>query len=283
MALSLPTSLSPSKVASFRDCALAFRFSAIDRLPEPPSPWATKGTLVHRALELLFCESPGGRTLDRAIECLDRAVLEMATDPEYVELGLDPDQETEFRADAEELVRRYFRLEDPTEVRPIGLELRLEATLGSLTLRGVIDRLDLDADGALVVTDYKTGKVPGVAYEQARLGGVQFYAFLCERVLGRRPDRVQLLYLSEPVAIVAQPTDQSIRGLEQRTAAVWQAVERACLAEDFRPRPSRLCDWCAYRAWCPAWGGDPSQAGAVAMGAETTGAVSQPALSAGVA
>ncbi|MHB8671897.1 MAG: RecB family exonuclease [Acidimicrobiales bacterium] len=283
MALSLPTSLSPSKVSSFRDCALAFRFSAIDRLPEPPSPWATKGTLVHRALELLFCESPGGRTLDRAIECVDRAVLEMATDPEFVELGLDPDQAAEFRADAEELVRRYFRLEDPTKVRPIGLELRLEAALGSLTLRGVIDRLDLDADGALVVTDYKTGKVPGVAYEQARLGGVQFYAFLCERVLGRRPDRVQLLYLSEPVAIVAQPTDQSIRGLEQRTSAVWRAVERACLTEDFRPRPSRLCDWCAYRAWCPAWGGDPSQAGTVAMGAETTGAVSQPALSAGVA
>lgn len=283
MALSLPTSLSPSKVASFRDCALAFRFSAIDRLPEPPSPSATKGTLVHRALELLFCEPPPGRTLDRALECLDRAVLEMGTDPEYLDLGLDPDQEAQFRADAEALVRRYFRLEDPTTVRPIGLELRLEATVGSLTLRGIIDRLDLDADGALVVTDYKTGKVPGVAYEQARLGGVQFYAFLCERVFGRRPDRVQLLYLSEPVAIVAQPTDQSVRGLEQRTSAVWRAVERACLTEDFRPRPSRLCDWCAYRAFCPAWGGDPSQAGAGAVGADMAGSASQPAMSAGVA
>ena len=37
MALPLPTSLSPSKVATFKDCALAFRFSAIDKLPEPPS------------------------------------------------------------------------------------------------------------------------------------------------------------------------------------------------------------------------------------------------------
>jgi putative RecB family exonuclease len=50
----VPHGLSPSKVESFKSCALAFRFSAIDRLPEPPSPWATKGTLVHRALELLF-------------------------------------------------------------------------------------------------------------------------------------------------------------------------------------------------------------------------------------
>jgi putative RecB family exonuclease len=260
MALPLPTSLSPSKVASFKDCALAFRFSTIDRLPEPPSPWATKGTLVHRALELLFCEEPGDRTLAAALACLDRARAEMATDPEFVGLGLDPEAAAEFAADAEVLVRRYFQLEDPRQVHPIGLELRLEARVGSLTLRGIIDRLELDAEGGLVVTDYKTGKTPGVTHEQSRLGGVHFYAFLCERVLGRRPSRIQLLYLSEPVAIVAQPSDQSIRGLEQRTAAIWKAVERACEADDFRPRPSPLCNWCSFQEYCPAFGGDPTRA-----------------------
>ena len=58
MVLPLPTSLSPSKVASFKDCALAFRFANIDRLPEPPSPAATKGSLVHRALHHFpYCPS----------------------------------------------------------------------------------------------------------------------------------------------------------------------------------------------------------------------------------
>ena len=260
MALPLPTSLSPSKVASFKDCALAFRFSAIDRLPEPPSPWATKGTLVHRALELLFCEEPAGRTVPAALACLDRAREEMATDPEFVGLGLDAEAAAQFVAEAEVLVRRYFQLEDPTRVHPIGLELRLEAQVGSLRLRGIIDRLELDADGGLVVTDYKTGKTPGVTAEQNRLGGVHFYAFLCERVLGRRPSRIQLLYLSEPVAIVAQPSDQSIRGLEQRTAAIWKAVERACATDDFRPHPSPLCNWCSFQHYCPAFGGDPARA-----------------------
>ncbi|HEX2119932.1 MAG TPA: PD-(D/E)XK nuclease family protein [Acidimicrobiales bacterium] len=260
MALPLPTSLSPSKVASFKDCGLAFRFSTIDRLPEPPSPSATKGTLVHRALELLFCEPASARTVPTALACLDRAVAEMATDPEFVGLELDAEAAAQFAADAEVLVRRYFQLEDPTTVHPIGLELRLEAQVGSLTLRGIIDRLELDADGGLVVTDYKSGKVPGVTHEQSRLGGVHFYAFLCERVLGRRPSRIQLLYLSEPVAIVAQPSDQSIRGLEQRTAAIWKAVERACATDDFRPRPSPLCNWCSFQDYCPAFGGDPARA-----------------------
>ncbi|HEX7277452.1 MAG TPA: PD-(D/E)XK nuclease family protein [Acidimicrobiales bacterium] len=262
MALPLPTSLSPSKVASFKDCALAFRFSAIDRVPEPPSAPATKGTLVHRTLELLFCEPAEERTVPTALACLDRATAEMATDAEFTGLHLDPEARAEFVADAEALVRRYFRLEDPRTVHAIGLELKMEADVGGLRLRGIIDRLELDDDGGLVVTDYKSGAVPRVTYEQSKLGGVHFYAFLCEQVLGRRPSKIQLLYLSEPVAIVAEPSDQSIRGLQQRTSAIWTAVERACEREDFRPHPSRLCDWCSFQAYCPAFGGDPTLAAA---------------------
>ena len=261
MALAVPTSLSPSKVSAFKSCALAFRFSVIDRLPEPPSAPAVKGTLVHRALERLYCAPPAQRTLPSALAGLAAAVEEARNgDAEYQALRLDGDAEAAFVADAEELVRRYFRLEDPTAVRPIGLELLLEAQLGGVRLRGIIDRLDLDDDGELVVTDYKTGRVPTPRFEQDRFGGVHFYALLCESMLGRRPARVQLLYLSDGVAIVASPSEQSVRGLERRVTALWQAVERACARDDFRPRPGALCDWCAFRSYCPAFGGDPATA-----------------------
>src|SRR5437660_9488127 len=100
MALSLPSSLTPSKVASFKDCALAFRFSAIDRLPEPPSPYAAKGTLVHRALELLFWEEPpGARTLDAALARLERARVEVLHGDEFAGLAMAADAEAEFMAD----------------------------------------------------------------------------------------------------------------------------------------------------------------------------------------
>lgn len=261
MALPLPTSLSPSKISSFKDCALAFRFSAIDRLPEPTSAAAVKGTLVHRALEQLYCADPSERTLATALEALDSALHSaQADDPEYQELGLDDEAEAALHSQAEQLVRRYFDLEDPTQIRPIGIELMLEAELGGVRLRGIIDRLDLDDDGELVVTDYKTGRSPGVRYEQGRFGGVHFYAFLCESVLGRRPARVQLLYLADGVTIVATPSEQSVRGLERRVGAVWQAVERACNNDDFRPHPGPLCDWCGFQAFCPAFGGDPATA-----------------------
>ena len=257
MALPLPTSLSPSKVSSFKDCALAFRLSNIDRVPEPPSLHAAKGTLVHRALQLLMWEEePAKRTESAAMAKLGRAVPEILDGEEYEGLGLPAAGREEFVEDAALLIRNYFTLEDPASVRVIGTELRMSVSVGTLKLSGIIDRLELDEAGDLVVTDYKTGKAPRATHEQSRLGGVHFYAYLCEQVLGRRPARVQLLHLREPIAISTTPSDQSIRGLHQQTVAIWTAVEHACQREDFRPRPGRLCEFCAYHQYCPAMGGD---------------------------
>jgi putative RecB family exonuclease len=256
MALEPPRTLSPSKVAAFTDCALAFRFATIDRLPEPASPWATKGTLVHAALERLFTLEPAGRTVAAALTCLDDAFTALRLDPEYVDLRLSIEEEAAFLDDAERLVRQYFRLEDPTTIRPIGLEVMLDAEVGGVRVRGIIDRLELDDDGELVVVDYKTGKAPSERFENGRLDGVQFYSLLCERNFGRRPARVKLLYLADPVEISTKPTDQSTRAIERKVGAIWSAVERACARDDFRPKPSRLCDYCAFRVYCPAFGGD---------------------------
>jgi putative RecB family exonuclease len=266
MALPLPTSLSPSKVSTFKDCALAFRFSAIDKLPEPPSMPAVKGTTVHRALELLFAEDPPGRTPERAQECLATALEEMRSLEEFGELGLADADEAAFAADASTMVSRYFDLEDPRTIQPVGLEMMLEADLGSLVVRGIIDRLEEDAAGELVVTDYKTGRAPSVIQEQSRLGGVHFYAFLCERVLGRRPAKVQLVYLgAQPQVITTIPSEQSIRGMEKKLTAIWGAVERACERDDFRPKQSALCNWCSFKQYCPAFGGDPLLAREVSL------------------
>jgi putative RecB family exonuclease len=299
MSLQLPGSLTPSKVSTFKECALAFRLSVIDKLPEPPTVQAFKGTVVHRALELLMWdEQPGDRTPAAALAKLDRALEELLVGEEGVALALAGAELDDFVEDARHLVDNYFVLEDPNQVRVIGTELRLQVDLGPVTpqvvdmapgsvhgvadhgmdqggdagaatvstaggrlrLRGIIDRLELDEAGELVVTDYKTGRAPGVSQEQTRLGGVHFYAFLCQQLLGKRPARVQLFHLREPLAISTTPSDQSIAGLERQALAIWAAVKKACLLEDFRPKPGHLCDWCGFHAYCPAMGGDLSLA-----------------------
>jgi putative RecB family exonuclease len=260
VSLAPPWSLSPSSCSSFKECPLAFRFSYLDRLPEPPSPWTTKGTLVHRALERLLDRPADERTVDAALDDLALARVELAPHPDFADLDLTDDEWARFDADSESLVRKYFELEDPRTVNPIGLELKLEADLGRTRLRGIIDRLDLDENGEFVVTDYKTGSVPSEFWEAKSLAGVHIYALLCERMLGRRPARVQLYYLSKPEAIIASPTDQSIKGVERRTSAMYDAIATACARDDFRARPGRLCDFCTFKPYCPAHGGNPIDA-----------------------
>ena len=256
----VPTSLSPSRVDAFTSCPMAFRFASIEKLPESPSPHATKGSLVHRVLELLFTGPAVSRTIDSAQVCFRRAVDEYSVDPDFTGLDLDEAQKQVFVADAWTLVEAYFRMEDPTTIREIGLELRLEAQVGSLALRGIIDRLELDADGGLVVTDYKTGRAPGLKYEQGRLAGVHFYSFLCEQVLGQRPAAIRLMYLRSGETITALPSAQSVKFITTRTTAVWKAGERACTTGNFQPRQGPLCSSCSFQEWCPAFGGTPELA-----------------------
>jgi len=255
MALDLPRTLTPSKVRTFTNCPLAFQFTAIEHRPEPPSPHAVKGTLVHAALEGLFWNHPApDRTEAAASDELARAWADLQSDPEFVGLALPEEEATAFLEDARVLVGNYFLLEDPRAVRAIGVELGVETAQDGVRLRGIIDRLDLGTRGELAVVDYKTGRAPSDRYVQGTMGGVHIYALLCHRLLGRSPAEVRLLYLREPVAISAVPTPQVLRGQEKRTAAVWGAIERACAAEDFRPRTGPLCRFCHFKPVCPAFG-----------------------------
>ena len=254
MALAPPRTLTPSKASDFTSCPLAFRFATIERRPQPASPHAVKGTLVHAALEGLFWNHPaGGRTPEAASHELDRAWEALQLDPEFVELALEPEEAAEFLADAEQLVSNYFRLEDPDAVDTVGMELGVETMVDGMRLRGIIDRLDRAPDGSLIVVDYKTGRAPTERYERGSLGGVQTYALLCESVVGRAPAEVRLLHLREPIAISTVATEQTIRGQRRRAMAIWTAIERACDREDFRPHTGPLCAYCAFKPDCPAF------------------------------
>jgi putative RecB family exonuclease len=99
---------------------------------------------------------------------------------------------------------------------------------------------------------------------------VQFYSLLCERNFGRRPARVKLLYLGDPLEISTTPSEQSSRAIERKVGAIWSAVERACARDDFRPKPSKLCEYCAFRVYCPAFGGEIAEGVRVAASIHST-------------
>ena len=161
-------------------------------------------------------------------------------------------------------MRKYFELEDPRTVHPIGLELKLEADLGRTRLRGIIDRLELDENGEFVVTDYKTGSVPSEFWEAKSLAGVHIYALLCERMLGRRPARVQLSTCRSPRRSSPRPPSSRSRASSGARRALYAPSPTPARATTSGPQPGRLCDFCTFKPYCPAHGGDPVDAAGAA-------------------
>jgi putative RecB family exonuclease len=254
----LPSAISPSRISTFTDCPRLFQYQSIERLESPPTIWTLKGTLVHSALEALFAKPPLERSVEAALQGLTDAVASEEGVEGLAAIGLDGVERDRFLRDADTLVHKYFELEDPTTIEAIGVELKVDTTLTSprdgseVHLRGIIDRLDRDPDGSLVVVDYKTGRAPAPGRERARLAAVETYALLCERAMGERPSRVRLLYLAAPLVIERTIGAPELSRQERRTVEVWHAIGRAYASGSFKPSPGPLCRFCAFTDRCEA-------------------------------
>jgi putative RecB family exonuclease len=252
--------LSPSRALDFKNCALLYRLRVIDKLPEPPSLDAARGTVIHAVLERLFDAPAPTRTIAAALEQVEpqwRALI--ATDPELVALvDGDPSGFTALLDSTRDLLRSYFTLEDPTRLEPAERELLVETTLPSgVRLKGFIDRLDRSPAGDLRVVDYKSGKSPSELFEGKALFQLRFYALMLWRETGVLPRVLRLYYLSDREILDYSPDEADLRSLERQLDAIATAITTARGSGDWRHKPGRLCDWCSYHAVCPAFGGTP--------------------------
>lgn len=256
----IPDSLSPSRIQSFTSCPLAFRFSSVEKLPDPPTIHTTKGTVVHRTLEKLLELPANDRTQEAATTLHLDTKDEYGEHPDIASLQLAEHEFEKFWDDALSLVNNYFTMEDPRHIVPEGLELHLEASMGEFTLRGIVDRLERLDDGSLVITDYKTGRSPRDNQTKERMTQMMLYAWLCRETYGDRPSALRLMYVRDGKTITVEPTDQQISFQEKRTRAVWKAIATSCTTGRFTPQKSALCNFCAYQRWCPEFGGNPDNA-----------------------
>ncbi|MGH3942034.1 MAG: RecB family exonuclease [Pseudonocardiaceae bacterium] len=260
--------LSPSRAADFKQCPLLYRFRAVDRLPEKPSRVQVRGTVVHATLERLFALPAQRRNTETGRELVEPAWRDvLAASPELAELFADTaDSElAEWLDSARALVEAYFTLEDPRRVQPEACELLVETELPataadgaeSVLLRGYIDRLDVARTGELRVVDYKSGAAPREVFEAKALFQMKFYALVLLRLRGVVPRQLRLLYLADRQALTYTPDEAELVRFERTLVAIWSAIRRAAATGDFRPNPSRMCDWCDHKARCPAFGGTP--------------------------
>lgn len=86
---------------------------------------------------------------------------------------------------------------------------------------------------------------------------MKFYAVALFRSRGVPPTRLRLIYLADGQLFDYSPDRDELLRFEKTLMAIWRAIQSAGETGDFRPNPSRLCDWCPHQQRCPAFGGTP--------------------------
>lgn len=244
--------LSPSRVNDYSNCPQLYKFRAIDQLPEPISLDAERGTLVHSVLEKLFDSPALMRTLETALEILPESwQSQVDAKPVLRESVVDI---KEWLDRASSLLTTYFSLESPAAFEPTSRELHLEMDLSEeVYLHGYIDRLDVAVTGEVRIVDYKTGKAPKPGWEEKALFQLRIYALIYWRNHGVLPRLLQLIYLGDGQLLRSTPTPSQLENTEKKLLVIADEILTAIDLEVWRPKPSRLCDWCSFKSICPAF------------------------------
>lgn len=251
-----PDAISPSKAAVYYRCPLQFRLGSIDRIPQPQSAAAARGTLVHAVLEKLFDLPASQRQLAAAQELLKQQweVLSVSN-PDWEQLFTQPGEFELWYTQAQALLEAYFNLENPQRLEPAARETLLDAVMPSgLRLRGIIDRIDIAPQGQMRVVDYKTGKAPAPQYQADALFQMRFYAYLLLLTRGAAPTRTQLIYLKSGKTLTFDPQSADLTSMAEQLDQLWQSITDS-LTHGFVARTSPLCNWCNYQNLCPKFSG----------------------------
>lgn len=245
--------LSPSRAGDFKTCPQLFKFRAIDRLPEPTTVHQARGTTAHLALQRLFDVPALERSPSRLYDLFREAWSELRGDEEYDGLFETIEEERKWGIASMKLLTNYFDVENPARVEPLDREYDMLEDLDGIVIRGILDRIDRDRQGKLVITDYKTGKAPPLRYANGSFFALKIYALLIRRIMGETPSEVRLLYLNGPTLYRSQVDDLQLDAMDRQLRALWRTIESAIDQDRFPPRPGPLCDWCSFQEMCPAF------------------------------
>ena len=244
---------SPSRLLAWVDCPRRYRLQYLDR-PSPPArpqrAHTSVGVAVHNALRDWWDLAPAERTPQAGAELVRTS---------WIDVGFrDGDQSLEWRARAQQHVTAYLTEVDPA-AQPLGIERTVSLKTESLALQGRIDRLDERPEG-LTVVDYKTSRVAPTDDDARTSLPLALYAAAVWKMFRRRCVRVELHHLPSGSVAVHEHTGDSLKRKIAEAESIASDARRA--EEDyaehgvdsgrFPANVGPLCQWCDFRAHCPA-------------------------------
>lgn len=250
--------VSATAYESLLSCPLQLLYSRDLSFPRRPGPFARIGSAFHRALEqsptFLGATDPPtaiAQLLELFRKELERERAAAETNPR--EVGLPwPELRVHHAEQALALlVHRIWSARSKEGVDRTAAKTEIELTTADGFLTGVLDRVDVTADGAVIV-DYKSAEVMDEAHFERFRRQLLLYAFLWFEREGNWPIHgvINLLLAGKEVGVELDP--QASRELVAEIRKAFAAVVDAPAIR--LARPGDACNRCDYRPWCrPFW------------------------------
>jgi DNA helicase-2/ATP-dependent DNA helicase PcrA len=233
--------LSASKLETYNECPLKFKYAHVLDLPTAPKAALDKGASIHAVIErLTHLESEG-------IEITEQIAFEIL-DKEWIISSFKSETEANQAKDqAKQMLRTYlcWRIANPNSV--VSAEQKFTISINDIPLNGYIDRVERTPEGDYEVIDFKTGSADESKNSIKDNIQINVYSLATEKLYGILPKRSSLFYLKKN-KLVANPVERS--HLEKVKRSLEDNVE-SILREEFTAIPSyKACRKCDFQTIC---------------------------------
>lgn len=250
-------SFSHSKIGTFENCKLQFRYRYIDRIKVDVEDTIETylGSRVHETLEKLYRDLRFEKeiSLDGLLDYFNKKWKESWKDS--IKIVSQEYSEENYRKMGERYIRDYFNHYRPFDQgKVLGLETQDFLTLddhGRYSYHIRIDRLMDMGRGLYEVHDYKTNNTLPAQEDLDNDRQLAMYALWVKKHF-KDFKKVRLVwhFVAFDKEMESFRTEKQLEDLRQ------EVLSRICLIEatrDFSPHVSSLCRWCLYQAICPMW------------------------------
>jgi DNA helicase-2/ATP-dependent DNA helicase PcrA len=240
-----PLSLSFYQVNDYLDCPAKYRYAHVIRIPTPPSHQLVYGRALHAAVQAFHRRQMAGVPMS-----LEQLLAEL--DASWESAGfLTREHEEARRAAGREALTRFWEEQQRDPARPAAVEQEFAFQLGRDRVRGRYDRIDVEPDGRVVITDYKSSDVrdPATAARRARESlQLAIYALAYEAQHGRVPDELSLHFLESGLVGRSEVTEKRLERAQEKIATASDGIREQRF--EATPQPMR-CGFCPFREICP--------------------------------
>ncbi len=261
----IPKAFSFSQLQKYEKCPYQYKLAHILKIPTAGKPSFSFGSTMHNTLEQFYSrireinlskqeslfaisETPKNLSsvvvpsLDELLDIYDKCWI-----PDWY---IEKKQREAFYKKGKNILREFYDVNLNKWTIPIALETAFNIKIGSNTIKGRIDRIDLLPNGELEIIDYKTGvskdKIVGDDKDQLLIYQIAINQLPAFTKIGITKT-LTYYYLNGNIRISFLGTDKDVGKIENKINSLIQRITE----HNFIPTPDRFtCEHCDFKDVC---------------------------------